>query len=121
MRQSPKRALSSIVPARTASLGRPLSLAVCAPALTTSTSLGNLSSSSAWLRNMEQLPLPTTLCVPTVFSLVLAAPCTSMCRRVTRVLHQLVVSACGFDSIPADMGTLFTMEEFARAGGVASA
>ena len=34
---------------------------------------------------------------------------------------QLVVSACGFDSIPADIGTLYTMQEFATAGGVAIA
>ena len=46
--------------------------------------------------------------------------CSPDSPAAARCVPQLVVSACGFDSIPADLGTMYTLQEFARAGGVAA-
>lgn len=37
-----------------------------------------------------------------------------------KVNKVLVINACGFDSIPSDLGTVFTTSQYAKNGGVAS-
>ncbi len=41
-------------------------------------------------------------------------------HETAKATGALIVSTCGFDSIPCDLGVLFAIEEFSKDGGVAS-